>query len=424
MQTDVSKVDLEILSHRKPSPISEKDQRDRIGWKLDPANISFKLVSVTLTPRGILFLLVALTLTVAGFFRIDGNLIALGSAGLLLATLVFILGKWNLRGIHLKIFAPYRVFADTSFDLRLTQLNKRSLFDACSTDLELNLSKTSRIETHATWIAARSSSTSKLRGSISKRGAVSEHPCTLHSTFPLGLFRFSKKLTLKHETLVFPKPLVPKEFFASGEFDDAWDGEGYQAGDAPGEPRGLRPYQPGDRAKQIYWPATIRSLARGRSPRVRDYNPPGLRPRQAVVIFHSFGTDHTLIRTDLFERALSLVCGTLRHLRGIGVPANLQADFLAWKSQKTFHTESWSETLTLLAQARRADHTEAHDVIAEIESTPAEDALVIISDMPLEAWKHIMPKRRMLIVDVQQHRFGQRDLSFTSRKPRSLKTLA
>jgi hypothetical protein len=119
-----------------------------------------------------------------------------------------------------------------------------------------------------------------------------------------------------------------------------------------------------------------------------------------------------------------LVCGTLRHLRGIGVPANLRADFLAWKSQKTFHTESWSDTLTLLAQARRADHTEAHDVLAEIESTPAEDALVIISDMPLEAWKHIMPNRRMLIVDVQQHRFGQRDLSFASRKPRSLKTLA
>lgn len=379
---------------------------------------------MTLTPRGILFLLIALGLTVAGFFRIDGNLIALGSAGLLLALMVMIFGKWNLHGIHLKIFAPSRVFADTPFDLRLTQLNSRSLFDACSTDLELNLSKASKIETHATWTAARSSSTSKLRGSIAKRGAVSEHPCTLRSTFPLGLFRFSKKLSLQHEILVFPKPLVPKEFFASGEFDDAWDGEGYQAGDAPGEPRGLRPYQPGDRAKQIHWPATVRSLARGRNPRVREYDPPGLRPRQAVVIFHSFGTDHTLIRTDLFERSLSLVCGTLRHLRGIGVPANLRADFLAWKTQKTFHAEAWSDTLTLLVQAKRSDQTEAHDVLAEIESTPAEDALVIISDMPLEAWTHIMPDRRMLIVDIRQHRFGQRDLAFTSRKPKGLKTLA
>jgi uncharacterized protein (DUF58 family) len=85
----------------------------------------------------------------------------------------------------------------------------------------------------------------------------------------------------------------------------------------------------GDRAKLIHWPATIRSQARGRSPRVREYDPPGLRPHHTVVIFHSFGTDHTLIRTDLFERSLSLACGTLRHLRGIGVPSNLRADFLS-----------------------------------------------------------------------------------------------
>ena len=401
-----------------------KDQPDPIGWKLDPANISDKLSYVILTPRGIVFLLVALALTLTGFFRIDGNLIALGAAGLLLALMVIIFGNWNLHGIHLKLYAPSRVFSDTPFDLRLTILNKRSLFDACSTDLELSLSKTSKIKTHATWTAARSSSTSKLRGSIARRGAVSEHPCTLSSTFPLGLFRFSKKLTLEHEILVFPKPLVPREFFATGEFDDAWDGEGFQAGDAPGEPRGLRPYQPGDRAKQIHWPATVRSIARGRNARVREYDPPGLRPRQAVVIFHSFGTDHTLIRTDLFERALSLVCGTLRHLRGIGVPATLRADFLNWRSQKSFHDQAWSDTLTLLAQATRADHTEEHDVLAEIEAIPDGDALVVISDMPVEAWKHIMHGRRMVIVDVRQHRFGQRDLSFASLGAGKLKTMA
>jgi hypothetical protein len=54
--------------------------------------------------------------------------------------MVIVFGKWNLRDIHLNLSAPSRVFADTPFDLRLTQLNKRSLFDAWSTDLELNLS--------------------------------------------------------------------------------------------------------------------------------------------------------------------------------------------------------------------------------------------------------------------------------------------
>ena len=355
-------------------------------------------------------------MTVAGLLRIDGVLIALGMAGILLTLIVLVFGKWNLRGIQLQLTAPRRVFADTPFDLRMTQFNRRSLFDACSTDLELQLSKSVKIDTHSSWTAARSSATSKLRGSIPTRGAISQHPCILKSTFPLSLFRFQRKLEVEHEILVFPKPLVPREFFATGEFDDAWNGEGHQAGDAPGEPRGLRPYQPGDRAKQIHWPSTIRSIARGRNPRVREYDPPGLRPRQAVVIYHSFGTDNTLIRTDLFERSLSLVCGTLRHLRGIGVPATLRADFLSWKSQPTFHSESWSEALTLLARANRSDHTEAHDVIAEIEATTPDQALVLISDMPTEAWKHILPDRSMLIVDIRQHRYAKRSLRFKSQK--------
>ncbi|MFT6179567.1 MAG: hypothetical protein ACJAQT_004133 [Akkermansiaceae bacterium] len=369
-----------------------------------------------MNPRGAAFLGAAFALTVAGLLMIDGVLIALGFAAFLLIAIVFIFGRWNLRKIHLQLSAPARVFADTPFDLRLTQHNQRELFDAYGIDLELRLSKTAKIHTHATWTAARSSSTSKLRGAIPRRGAVSKHPCSLSSSFPLGLFRFQKKTTVTQEILVFPKPLVPKEFFATGEFDDAWNGEGYQAGDAPGEPRGLRPYQPGDRAKQIHWPSTIRSLARGRSPRVREYDPPGLRPREATVIFHSFGTDNTLIRTDLFERALSLVCGTLRHLRGVGVPTTLLADFLSWKPQPSFLSKSWSETLTLLARATRADDTEAHDLLAEIESLPRQQALVIISDMPTEAWRHILPSRKLLVIDIRQHRFGQKDMSFIPKR--------
>lgn len=221
---------------------------------------------------------------------------------------------------------------------------------------------------------------------------------------------------IDQEILVFPKPLVPVEFFASGEFDDAWNGEGFQSGDAPGEPRGLRPFRPGDQAKRLHWPATIRSLARGRGPRVREYDPPGLRPRQATVIFHSFGTDNTLIRTDLFERALSLACGTLRHLRGIGVPATLRADFLSWKPRQTFQSEAWSETLAILARANRSEGTEAHDLIAEIESIPQQEALVIISDMPPDAWRHILPNRKALIVDIHQHTYKKRGMKFSPKK--------
>ena len=63
---------------------------------------------VTVTPRGILFLLVALTLTMVGVFRIDGDLIALGTAGLLLGLMVIVCGKW--KKLHLEMsykFANY-----------------------------------------------------------------------------------------------------------------------------------------------------------------------------------------------------------------------------------------------------------------------------------------------------------------------------
>ncbi len=366
---------------------------------------------MSINPRGAAFIGAAVALSVAGLLLIDGVLISLGAAAFLLILITSLFGHWNLSGLDIELLAPECVFADCPFDLHLTQRNSRQLFDAYSIELQLHLSKSATIHIHAPWTAARSSSNTKVRGSISKRGASAQHPCTLSSSFPLGLFCFTKNIVTLQEILVFPKPLIPKEFFTHGEFDDAWQGEGHQAGDAPGEPRGLRPYRPGDHAKQIHWPSTIRSLSRGHSPRVREYDPPGFRPREAALIFHSFGTDHTLIRTDLFERALSLVCGTLRHLRSIGIPTTLRADFLAWETQASFHATAWSETLGTLAHAQRATDTEAHDLTSQIETLPSEQALIIISDMPPEAWRHILPQRQALIVDIQQHRYGKKDLN-------------
>jgi len=372
---------------------------------------------MSLTPRGAALLGGAIALLVFGILRIDGALIAIGAAGLLLMLVVFIMGRWNLANLRVAIQAPARVFADTPFDFRLTLVNGRSLLDAHGIQMRLHLSERAQIHSHARWIAARSTATSKLRGSIPSRGAVSKHRCQLSSTFPLGALEHRKATVVEQEMLVFPKAIVPKEFFASGEFDDAWHGEGLQPGDSPGEPRGLRPFRPGDPAKNIHWAATMRALARGRSPRVREMDPPGLRPRRATVLFHSYGTDHTLIRTDYFERALSLLCGTLRHLRKIGIPASLSADFTAWETIPTFQSEAWRETLTLLSRAERTANTEAHDLAAAVQSSPEDAALIVISDMPPEAWRETLPKRRTFIIDVRQHKHGKRALSFTKRKP-------
>ena len=367
---------------------------------------------MSLTPRGAILLGAALALIVAGLLMIDGAMMAIGLGGLILLIFTLILGRWNLARLEGEIEAPERVFADQPFDFRLHLRNGRDLFDAHGVEMRLFLSEKADIHSHAKWTAARSVSTVKLRGSIPTRGAVSKHGLVLSSVFPLGLLKHKKRIEVQKEMLVFPKTLLPKEFFATGEFDDAWHGDGLQSGDAPGEPRGLRPFRPGDPAKNIHWPATMRAFARGRLPRVRETDPPGLRPRRATVIFHSFGTDSTLIRTDYFERALSLLCGTLQHLRRIGVPTNLCADFSAWRAQPTFQNSAWSETLTMLARAERVGDTEAHDLVAFIESVPQGDALLIVSDMPPEAWSAILPERSAVIVDVRQHRFANKNLNF------------
>ena len=367
---------------------------------------------MSLTPRGAALLGGGLALTVAGLVMIDGAMMAIGVGGLITLVFTLILGRWNLAKLEGEIEAPERVFADQQFDFRLHLKNGRELFDAHGIEMRLFLSEKADIHSHAKWTAARSTSTVKLNGSIPTRGALINHGFILTSVFPLGLLKHKKTTSIQKEILVFPKALLPKEFFATGEFDDAWLGDGLQSGDAPGEPRGLRPLRPGDPAKNIHWPATMRAIARGRLPRVRENDPPGLRPRRATVIFHSFATDGTLIRTDYFERALSLLCGTLQHLRRIGVPADLCADFKGWRAQPTFQNSAWSETLTLLARAERVGDTEAHDLAAFIESVPPENALLLVSDMPPEAWASILPERAAVVVDVRQHRFAHKHLNF------------
>lgn len=371
---------------------------------------------MSITLRGIVFLGISSGLLITGFALVDGILMTLGLAGLLTALFAVPIGRWNLAGLTLRLTAPHRIFAGIPFDLRLTVTNQKILVGTIDLNLELLLSGTVSLKNHTKWIVGSSKTKGKLRGSLPKRGTISSHPCRIRSTFPLGLFLFQKETSIHHEMLAFPQPRIPGELFQQGEFDDDWTGWGSRASDAPGEPRGLRPYQPGDRAKQIHWPATLRALARGRHPRVREYDPPGFRPAQVAVVFHSFGTDHTLIRTDLFERALSLTCGTLRHLRRLDVPATLYADFLSWQPQPTLQKEAWSTTLTHLAEAHRADHTEAHDLVRIVESISPATTVLVISDMPLKVWKHLIPSRPAKLIDIHQHRAAKKSLKFSTQQ--------
>lgn len=363
-----------------------------------------------LTPKGAILLGGSLALIAAGLIRIDGVLITLGGAGLLIFAGAFLLGRRNLQRLSLNLRAPARIYADTRFNLRLDLHNRRGLLDAFGIGITLNLSRQAHIKTSAGWTAAGSSSTVNIAGSIPGRGSVVDHPFTLASSFPLDLFRLKASGTTAHEILVYPRPLLPREFFTHGALHDASTLPGTTPGNAPGEPRGIRPWQPGDPAKQIHWPASARSLSRLRDLRIRENDPPGFHPQHCTILFHSFGTSGELIRGDRFERALSLTCGALRYFRDHGIPATLLADFLLWMPLPVLTRAGMANALVALARAERSDGTEAHDLMAAFNTIPADHSLLIISDMTIGSWTQVLPDRPALPIDIRQHRYGHKEL--------------
>ena len=138
----------------------------------------------------------------------------------------------------------------------------------------------------------------------------------------------------------------------------------------------MRAWRSGDSARRIHASATSRMLARGMEPVVTEWDPPGYYPRRVVVLFHSHGTDRTLIRPELFERALSLVCGTLDHLLRMGIPAVLKADFLSWSEMECRSRKELAECFALLARVRRYGQTEAHDIQEQLLEVEMGDAIV------------------------------------------------
>lgn len=364
-----------------------------------------------MTPKAAILITTSLALITAGLVRIDGILISLGAAGVLLILGAFLLGRSNLRRLSVILRAPTRLYAGSPFDLRLTLSNGRSFFDAFDIEITLNLSRQSDVSTTAPWTASGSTSTVKLPGSIPGRGSVVDHPFTLRSTFPLGLFRHEASGYASHEILIYPRPLVPKEFFTHGALHDSSLLPGVTPGSAPGEPRGIRPWQPGDPAKHIHWPASARAMSRLRGLRIRENDPPGFHPQHCTVLFHSFGTSGELIRADRFERSLSLACGALRYLRDHGIPITLLADFLDWEPLPITTRAGIASALVTLTRAERANGTEAHNLLAAIETIPAEHSLLLISDMPIDSWTPILPKRPALPVDIRQFRYGNKQLN-------------
>jgi uncharacterized protein (DUF58 family) len=339
-------------------------------------------------------------------WRVDGVLAALGLAGWLLLGMAWGLGRWNLTGLAADWECPRKVQAGVEFPLRVGLRNRRRMVDAFGLRMEVVRPGMSGVAGFAGWIPAGSAADLELRAVVAERGWGERHGLRVVSGFPLGFFEVGRVLVLEGELVVFPRPVVPAALRAAGVLMDATPMEGASVGEAAGEPRGVRGWRPGDAPGRLDWPASVRSMARGAGLLVRESDPPGFHARRCVVVFHSFGNDGSLIRPDRFERALSMVAGTLRHLHGLGIPAVLVADFDGWREHPAGTRGQVFACQEVLARAVRVAGTEAHEVRAILDRVGEDDSLIVFSDMPPPAWRSVLPERRLAAItpDVRRKR--------------------
>ena len=366
---------------------------------------------LSITRHGAALLGGSVAMIAGGLIIAEGLIMLLGFCGLLLLPCCYFLGKYNLTSLAPTMHMPANVAARRVFELELGIHNQRAFLDAFNLTVNITAPGKSEFSAHAPWTAAGQSSRITLQGVIPGRGSADIHPVTITSGFPLGLFLLRKKTTIRHEITVTPQPIIPLELNSHGSLHDALPQSGLTTGNTFGEPRGIRPWQAGDSARHIHWPASARAMACGHGLRIREYDPPGFHPDQCHIVFHSYATGREMLREDRFERALSLLTGTLCELQGKGIPCVLTADFLDWEPLTCQSRKQLVECLITLAKISRSKGTEAHDLQRILHTTSPDQTLVVISDMTPDSWHHLLGKHpRSLVIDIRQIRYRHRTL--------------
>jgi uncharacterized protein (DUF58 family) len=362
--------------------------------------------STKLSPRGAFCLGIAFGLTALGVFLGDGALITLGLSAAMLMLCCYVLGWSNLYQLEAEVSLPHKCHANKPYKPHLLIRNNRSLLDAFHVKLYLAFPHGAVMGSESSWVPARSLSSADVPIKIPMRASTLEHPYRFSSTFPLGLFSFSSRQVLYHPLTIYPRSIIPDELLDRGVTGQCHNPDQRSNIKHSGEPRCIRPWQPGDAAKSIHWPASIRSLAHGHSLRVREFDPPGMLPDQAVVIFHSFSAQREMMREDAFERAISLTVGTIAYLRNLNIRTTLVADFMRWHPLVTKTRSQYYECLSILADSRRAIGTELHELQCALNEVSNKPQIIIISDMPLEVWQELIQSpENCTVIDIRQVRF-------------------
>jgi uncharacterized protein (DUF58 family) len=148
------------------------------------------------------------------------------------------------------------------------------------------------------------------------RGELDRVTVAVASAAPFGILWWTRR-----ETLVLPRPvsLAPRvgrdqvSSRSAGGKDEPDQALGTRAGRA-GAPRGVRPYEPGDRRARVHWRQTAHSGAL----MVSEPEPP---VRHVAAVDGLLPADR-----DAAERRAELVMATVRELLGAGVDVELRTE--------------------------------------------------------------------------------------------------
>ncbi len=363
-------------------------------------------LSTKLAPRGAFCIGIALGLSSAGILMGDGAFITLGLSAMTLMLCCYVLGRCNLSKLEADVSLPHKCHSNKPYKPHVVIRNDRSMLDAFHVKLYLAFPHATVLASQSAWVPARSLASASIPISIPMRASAIEHPYKLSSTFPIGLFRFSSRQLLQHPLTIYPRSIVPEELLDHGVSGQCHNPNLHSNIEHSGEPRSIRPWQPGDAAKNIHWPASIRSMAQGHTLRVREFDPPGLLPDQATIIFHSFSSQREMMREDAFERAISLTAGTISHLRNLNIRTSLEADFLRWHPLLAKTRSQYYECLSTLADSQRAIGTELHELQSALNGVSDKQQIIIISDMPPDVWQDLVSvPDTAIIIDIRQIHF-------------------
>lgn len=371
-----------------------------------------------ITGRGIALGGAALVMLFIGLLLADGELMTIGSCGLLLLAACRLLAPGNLKNLELRVRLPSRFFAMRSVHAELELINRGRWLNARQVRIRMRLVHQVRRQAYAACTAAGGCSSLKERISIPSRAESSGVNYELRSGFPLGLFEVRRAAEASCPSMVYPQPITPPELLWGDSQPDHHPNSGVSLGDLFGEPRGIRRYQPGDKVARIHQSASARAITRGQGLQVRAYDPPGFHPQRCRVVFHSFAKEGEIIRLDRFERALSLAAGVLAHFHINQTMVTLQADFDGWRSHPSESRSEYIDCLALLTTATRSKQTKAQELADILQHTPTDEQLIIISDSPSEQWADLVPKahQNAMLINIREVRFKKPGIQFQPAK--------